>query len=134
MKIASPFVRSRRWWLTGCLVGGASIVLPAHVGFAQRFEYVITFDNVAVRGVDPIDSPEAAHREIPGLDNVSVSVERRSEGVDSRAGAKGAPGSAQLPADSNRGITRSSPLPKVTVRVGPRLSFEPGDGRDNPSF
>src|SRR5262245_51057447 len=134
MKSLSPFAHGRRGWLTGWLLGGASIVLTAHVGFAQGFEYVITFDNVAVRGVDPIDSPEAAHREILGLDSASAPVEGKSDRVGPKAGAKAVPGSAQPPADPTRGVSGPLQLPKVSVRVGPLLPFEPSDGTSNPSF
>src|SRR5215813_7158586 len=53
------------------IVGALSIVGLATPGVAQRFEYVITFDNVAVErtGTSP-DTPELAHREVIGLDAV----------------------------------------------------------------
>ena len=120
--------------LTCWLLGGAGIVFTAHAGFAQSFEHVITFDNVVVRGGDLIDSPEVAHREIPGLDNAAPSVEWRSDGIGPKPGAKTILGSAQPPIDSARSMTGSPPLPKVSVRVGPLLPFEPSDGTNNPSF
>src|SRR4029077_10366469 len=49
------------------LLAAAGFVLAADPGEAQRFEYVITFDNVAVEGPDGVfETPEIAHREQSG--------------------------------------------------------------------
>jgi hypothetical protein len=88
---------------------GLAILGLAVPGVAQRFEYVISFDNVAVEGpgTSP-DTPELAHREVIGLDVVVA------QGHAALAG--GVP-------------------PKLTVRSpGSLLPFEPGQGTGNASF
>ncbi len=45
--------------------GSWSILIPSAVR-TQPFEYVITFDNVVVRGVDTVDTPDLAHRSCRG--------------------------------------------------------------------
>ena len=122
MKIPNSFSRGRRWWLTCWLLGGVGIALTANLGFAQYSEYVISFDNVAVRGVDMVDAPEVAHREVLGLDKSSLPAEPRPAG----AGRKSDP--------AKRVEASSSQLPKVSIRIGPLLPFEPSDGTANPSF
>src|SRR5262245_6156276 len=122
MKTLNAFARGRRWWLTCWLPGGIYIALIANLGFAQSSEYVITFDNVDIRGVDMVDTPEVAHREIPGLDSSSVPSEPRAEGAAKKADPAKRAGS--LPPQ----------LPKVSIRIGPLLPFEPRDGAANPSF
>src|SRR5215471_2402073 len=59
----------RRLRASLALLGALSIVGLATPGVAQRFEYVITFDNVIVEGTGTSpDTPELAHREVIGLD------------------------------------------------------------------
>jgi len=60
---------ARRLRANLALLGALSIVGLATPGVAQRFEYVITFDNVIVEGTSTSpDTPELAHREVIGLD------------------------------------------------------------------
>src|SRR5215470_17226086 len=91
------------------LLGALSIVGLVTPGVAQRFEYVITFDNVVVEGTGTSpDTPELAHREVIGLDGVVA------QGYAAVSGG--------LP-------------PKLTVRSpGSLLPFEPGQGTENASF
>jgi hypothetical protein len=97
-------------------VAGAGIALVPGAVHTQPFEYVITFDNVVVRGVDTLDTPEIAHRELPGLDKELPLAEA---GTDRPKGSEGTAGQ----------------LPKVTIRLpGSLLPFEPGQGTGNPSF
>src|SRR5215831_1724503 len=50
---------------------GLSVLGLTTPGVAQRFEYIITFDNVVVEGTGTSpDTPEVAHREVIGLDAV----------------------------------------------------------------
>ena len=88
---------------------GLSVLGLAVPGVAQRFEYVISFDNVVVEGTGTSpDTPELAHREVIGLDVVVA------QGHAALAG--GVP-------------------PKLTVRSpGSLLPFEPGQGTENASF
>src|SRR5215510_9700612 len=90
--------------LTGLSVLGLTVP-----GVAQRFEYVISFDNVVVEGTGTFpDTPELAHREVIGLDAVVA------QGHAAVAG--GVP-------------------PTLTVRSpGSLLPFEPGLGTENASF
>ena len=118
-------------------------------GHTQPYEYVITFDNVVVRGTDPtFDSPEAAHRELPGLDKLLPSAEEKSDQVRRSDGPIGqAPkgdnssrqstrGGSSTKGDSFlKGDSSTGPPPKLTIRIaGSLLPFEPGTGTENPSF
>jgi len=99
-----------RWLLvTWGLVGAVGMTFAARTAFAQRFEYVITFGNVVVHGVDRAsETPEMAHQEIVGLDSLLPP-----------ASSPLAPGQS----------------PKVTMRSpGSLLPFEPGQGLANASF
>src|SRR5215468_10063479 len=91
------------------LLGALSIVGLVTPGVAQRFEYVITFDNVVVEGTGTSpDTPELAHREVIGLDAVV--------------------------AQGHAAVSGGLP-PKLTVRSpGSPLPFEPGQGTENASF
>ena len=91
------------------LLGALSIVGLVTPGVAQRFEYVITFDNVVVEGTGTSpDTPELAHREVIGLDAVV--------------------------AQGHAAVSGGLP-PKLTVRSpGSLLPFEPGQGTENASF
>jgi hypothetical protein len=104
--------RGRRFWLTGCFLAGVGIALGADLGHAQRFEYVITFDKVVVQGIKGIaDMPEAAHRELPGLESSSPSAESD-------------------PDQAKRGERLAGSSPKATWD----LPFAPGRGTANPGF
>jgi len=108
-------MRSPRLFLTRrlraslALFGALSTVGLATPGMAQRFEYVITFDNVVVEGTGTSpDTPELAHREVIGLDAVV--------------------------AQGHAALSGGLP-PKLTVRSpGSLLPFEPGQGTENASF
>ena len=91
------------------IFGTLSIIGLAAPGVAQRFEYVISFDNVVVEGTGTSpDTPELAHREVIGLDAVV--------------------------AQGHAALSGSLP-PKLTVRSpGSLLPFEPGQGTENASF
>jgi hypothetical protein len=118
-------------------IAGAGIALSPGAVHTQPFEYVITFDEVLVRGVDTVDTPETAHRELPDPDKFSTPAEAgidRSKRVERIAGQppKVAEGGANRP-KGGEGATRQ--LPKVTMRLpGSLLPSEPGQGTDNPSF
>ena len=65
-----------RLWLACSFLAGAGIALVADPGDAQRFEYVITFNNVVVQGIEgPVDTPEVALRELSGMEKSSLSAE-----------------------------------------------------------
>src|SRR5215510_7059858 len=99
----------RRLCVTLVALGGLSIVGLVSPGAAQRFEYVISFDNVVVEGTSTSpDAPELAHREVIGLDAVVA------QGHAALAGG--------LP-------------PKLTVRSpGSLLPLEPAQGTEHASF
>src|SRR5215471_8038748 len=99
----------RRLRMGLALLGALSIVGLVTPGMAQRFEYVITFDNVVVEGTGTSpDTPELAHREVIGLDAVV--------------------------AQGHAAVSGGLP-PKLTVRSpGSLLPFEPGQGTENASF
>ena len=99
----------RRLRMGLALLGALSIVGLVTPGVAQRFEYVITFDNVVVEGTGTSpDTPELAHREVIGLDAVV--------------------------AQGHAAVSGGLP-PKLTVRSpGSLLPFEPGQGTENASF
>jgi hypothetical protein len=108
--MSSPrFLLDRRLRAGLALLGALSIVGLATPGVAQRFEYVITFDNVVVEGTGTSpDTPELAHREVIGLDAVV--------------------------AQGHAALSGGLP-PKLTVRSpGSLLPFEPGQGTENASF
>ena len=103
------FFLDRRLRAGLALLGALSIVGLTTPGVAQRFEYVITFDNVVVEGTGTSpDTPELAHREVIGLDAVV--------------------------AQGHAALSGGLP-PKLTVRSpGSLLPFEPGQGTENASF
>lgn len=113
MKIERGRLRSVACWV----LAGVGIALATSEGAAQRFEYVITFDNVAVRGIGGSEeTPDAAHLEIPGAERWSSATE---PGVN-RAEPREAPiGQAPTPTWNSL----ASPLP-----------LAPGRGDANPSF
>jgi len=109
-----------RRWMTRWLLAGVGIALVAGPGDAQRFEYVITFNNVAVQGIKgSVDTPEVAHLEVPGMEKSSTSAEK---GDDRGKPIERPPG--QLP----KVIARSPDYPLPFA-----LPFAPGQGA-NPSF
>ena len=125
MNSVHKFVGTRRWNLTRWLLAGVGVgvALDVNISCAQAADYVITFDNVVVRGVDAVDTPEVAHREVPGLDTFSSTGETRSDPSGTRVD----------PAKKVAGTPAQ--LPKVSLRTpGSLLPFEPRDGHNNPSF
>ena len=110
MRNAIRFGSGRRPRLTFCLLCVVCIVFAPGPGPAQRLEYVITFDNVAVQGIGQTnDTPEVAHREVLELDKIL--------------------------APANPGGVAGQSGPKLTVRSpGSLLPSEPGQGIDNASF
>jgi len=131
------FGRARRLCLMFSFVAGAGAVLVPGVVHTQPFEYVITFDNVVVRGVDTVDTPETAHRELPGVDKESPPAEARtdrSKGKEPVARQPlSVPGTGTDRSKGGEGAVGYSP--KVTMRIpGSLLPSEPGEGARNPSF
>jgi hypothetical protein len=110
-------MRTGRGRLARWLLAGLAVALATGSGDAQPFEYVITFDKVVVEGIEGIiDTPEVAHRELPGMENPPSS-------------ASGSPDRAkqsERPATQSPNITWSSP--------DSRLAFAPGRGNVNPWF
>src|SRR5882724_9861555 len=100
MKSDRRFGGVPRWNLRRWVFAAIGIASAVNISFAQPADYVITFDNVVVRGADLIvDTPEVAHREVPGLDRFSSPGETRSDPAGARADtAKRVEGTpAQLP-------------------------------------
>jgi len=106
-----------RLWLTFWFLTGLGIAFAADIGDAQSFEYVITFDKVVVEGIEgAVDTPEVAHRELPGVEKSSLSTESE---VDR----------------AKRNETLAGPSPKATWRAPDSLlPFAPAQGSANPSF
>src|SRR6266508_2577051 len=132
------FGRGRRLCLMFSFVAGAGAVLVPGAVHTQTFEYVITFDNVVVRGVDTVDTPETAHRELPGLDKESPLAEAgtdRSKGKERIAGPPlGVAGTGTNRSKGGEGAVVGH-SPKITMRLpGSLLPSEPGEGTGNPSF
>ncbi|MDO8477674.1 MAG: hypothetical protein Q7W02_16035 [Candidatus Rokubacteria bacterium] len=118
-------------------------------GDAQRFEYVITFDNIAVQGIDgAAETPTVAHRDPPAGAQSKPSSEARREPSDEPRPEL----SALLPSETV-GVQRPAPLihpqsdqgrgsprpegvsPRVTsTSLERQVSFAPGRGSLNPSF
>src|SRR5262245_16238320 len=70
MRLPRSFL-DRRLLASLAFLCALSIVGLTTPGVAQRFEYLITFDNVVVEGTGTSpDTPEVAHREVIGLDAV----------------------------------------------------------------
>lgn len=132
-----------------CLVLAAiGIAVPAAPGEAQRYEYVVTFDNVTVRGIDGgAETPAVAHRDPPMRAQSDPPSEVRRETSDEP--------SRELPVvlPEPFGVLRTKPSARGEVEPGrdgqrseaasPRVaspSFEspvsspPGRGVLNPSF
>jgi hypothetical protein len=97
------------------VLAGAAIALAAGPCDAQGFEYLITFDNVVVQGLEgTADTPEMAHRELAAGENPSALAE--------------APW-------AKRSDRPAGPSPKVTGRAPDSLlPFAPAQGTANPSF
>jgi len=129
-----PSLRRRLHLLRAILFGVGIAAVPEAV-YSQAHEYVVTFHNVSVRGVDIVDTPDVAHRESPGLEKLqtltdSTSDRNRSE---ERAGTAFESGTGVDPLKRVDGGL--SPLPKISLRLpGSLLPSEPGQGIENPSF
>lgn len=134
----------RQLFLAFCFVAMVGFALVARSAHPQPFEYLITFDNVVVRGIDSGDSPEVAHRELPGLDKSSAPAEadlaKRRDGVAGQPprgdGLGGQPRGGGLAGQPPREDSIAElPTKKLTTRtLGSVLRFEPGKGTENPSF
>src|SRR6266853_1706209 len=79
---------ARRPRLICWLLAAVGFVLAADPGEAQRFEYVITFDNVAVEGPDGVfETPEIVHREQSGVGKLvspaEVEADKTTQGESS---------------------------------------------------
>jgi hypothetical protein len=100
-------VEPRRLVAAWCFLGAVGISFAVGTALAQRLEYVISFNNVVVQGPNRTnETPERAHREIVGLDQLLPPV---------------SPPLGQSP--------------RVTIRSpGSLLPFEPGQGLANASF
>jgi len=61
-------------------------LLPTAVR-SQPLEYVITFDNVAVRGIDTVDTPELVHRDLSVLDSSAEGGADRPKRTERTAGS-----------------------------------------------
>jgi hypothetical protein len=108
-------IRLNRWccWF----LAGLGIALVARLADAQPFEYIITFENVVIQEIEGIvDTPEVAHRELPGAETSSSPAESG--------------------ADRTKPGARSNPqLPNVPLgSFDSQLSFAPGQGHANQRF
>jgi hypothetical protein len=102
------FGRGRLLRPTCWLLAMVGIALATGSGAAQRFEYVITFDNVVVQGIEGTeDTPAVAHQELLG-------------------------GERSLPS-AEPGVDRAEPGEGWNSLAAP-LPFAPGPGTANPSF
>jgi hypothetical protein len=105
-------IRPNPWFLAGL-----GIAVVAGPGDAQPFEYVITFNNVVVQGIEgTVDTPLVAHRKLPGAEKSSP----LAEGVADRTKQ------SEPPNSQSASVTWRSP--------DSRLSFAPGEGYANPNF
>jgi hypothetical protein len=113
-----------------CLAGGVGLLFPPHLASTQSYEYVITFDNVAVRGIDIANPPSMAHRDPPGLEGYSTLPKRTDAlGGPSRP-EKGAGGERTKQTEKTPGQPS-----RISMRLpGASLPSEPGQGVGNPSF
>jgi hypothetical protein len=147
----------------GSLLVAAGIAVTAVRGDAQRFEYVITFDNVVVQGIDgAVETPAVAHLDPPaGAESKPSSEARREPSDEPRPELppllppEARPERPAPPPPEPFGVLRPAPVanpqadqgrgsqrrpegvsPRVTLSVSlePQLSLAPGRGRLNPSF
>ena len=134
--------RARRLCLLCSLVVGTGIVPVPSTAGAQPFEYVITFDDVVVRGVDPVDTPETVHRELPVLPGLDRDAPL-AEGTRRTGPIAGPPRKAPEAGVDRPGVDRPKegeraiqPVPKLSMRLpgSMLLPSEPGSGLNNPSF
>src|SRR4029453_13847850 len=131
------FRRAYRLCLIYSILVIIGILVPRAVQ-TQPFEYVITFNNVVVRGVDSVETPDVVHRELPGSDKSSSPSE---PGLDrSMRGEPTGPPPKPWETGTDRvkggegglGLGQS---PRITMRLpGSLLPSEPGQGTGNPSF
>ena len=141
--------RGLRGWVMGSLLAAAGIAVTAGRGDAQRFEYVITFENVAVQGIDGApETPAVAHRDSPaGAESKPSSEARREPSDEPRREVPalippegfGVPRPAPLghpQADQGRGSQRPEGVSSraTSASLEPPVSFAPGRGGLNPSF
>jgi hypothetical protein len=72
--------RGGRLWMAWWFLAGVGIALVVDSGEAQRFEYVITFNNVVVQGITGVvETPEVAHQQVPGTETSSLSAEKEGD-------------------------------------------------------
>jgi hypothetical protein len=125
--LAVKIGRGRLVQLTCWLLAGVGIALAPGSGAAQRFEYVVTFNNVAVQGIEGIeDTPDVAHRELPGVERPSLSAEIEADPAKPMERPATPAPSAPAPL---------APAPKIAWSLADSpLPFAPGEGTANPSF
>ena len=80
----------QRLSLVRAILAGIGIAGVPHVVYSQAFEYVITVNNVVVRGVDTVDTAAVAHREPPEFEKLRSSLTRAAI-ENHRKGERGAP-------------------------------------------
>ena len=107
------------------LLMGVGLLFAANRGDAQRFEYIITFDKVAVEGVDSTaETPALAHLDVP------IALEGEQSGTE-----KPATSAERKPDQAKKSERPDDLLPKPIKRPSrPAMSFPPGQGTSNPSF
>jgi hypothetical protein len=120
----------RRFRVTCGLLAGVGIALLTTRGDAQRFEYVVTFDNVVVQGIDGVtETPALAHLEVP-----TVGQRKSLDGGEDRPSgdaqcetpdsARREPGSL-LPREPRSTILPREPGSPPPCKQGSGLSREP---------
>jgi hypothetical protein len=129
------FRRACRLCLISSILVTVGILAPGAV-HTQPLEYVITFDNVVVRGVDSVETPDVVHRELPGSEKSSspseLGLDRSTRGERTGPPARAWETGADRVKGGEGGLGQS---PKITMRLpGSLLPSEPGQGTENPSF
>lgn len=100
----------------------AASILAASPAWAEQVEYVITFNQVTVRGFMGIyDTPQMAHLDLSG--DAQPSPLEKGNGP-----------SAPLPVPSGGSPVVTAPPPAVRGRPQNPMAFAPGEGVANPSF
>jgi hypothetical protein len=130
-----------------CFVAVVGVFLAARSGHSQPFEYVITFDQVVVRGIDSLDTPELAHRDLPRPDTSLAPAQAGADRAKQREGIAGpSPRGGAVGGGKPKGSGSGAPppredsiagLPPKTLSnrtPGSPFKFEPGKGTENPSF
>src|SRR5262245_58770343 len=78
-------MRRRLRLVTGYVLAAIGIAVAAGQSIAQRYEYVVTFDRVAVQGIEGyVETPAVAHRDPPKEAEAVTSSEDRRERSDER--------------------------------------------------